>query len=103
MTQHQITKNYNSEYEDLIQQSRTMQKQLNQIIPKNILNISTITIYEDILENFTKSVELELESNKHFANYISSGNQSENQRSIDILSQADISENQILDSYKSLP
>jgi hypothetical protein len=89
----QITKNYNSEYEDLIQQSKTMQKQLNQIIPNNTLNTSAFTMYEDILGTLIKSVELELESNKHFANYISSGNQSENQRSIDFLSQAYKSEN----------
>jgi len=96
----QITKEYNSEFEDVVEQAKSMQKQLNQIMPNNI---STLPIYENVLGNFTKSVELELESNKHFANYISSGNQSENQMSIDLLSKAFIYENDMLNSYQSLP
>ena len=96
----QITKEYNSEFEDVAEQAKSMQKQLNQIMPNNI---SKLPIYENVLGNFTKSVELELESNKHFANYISSGNQSENQMSIDLLSKAFIYENDMLNSYQSLP
>lgn len=99
----QITKNYTSEFEDLIKQAQSMQKQFNQNLSNNISNTTTFTVYENVLGNFTKSVELELESNKHFANYISSGNQSENQKSIDLLSKAFIYENKMLESYKSLP
>lgn len=96
----QITKDYNSEFENVVEQSQSMQKQLNKIIPNTK---STLPIYEDVVGNFTKSIELELESNKHFAAYISSGNQSENQKSIDILYQAFIYENKMLESCKSLP
>ena len=96
----QITKEYNSEFEDVVEQAQSVQKQLNQIIPNNI---SKLPIYENVLGNFTKSVEFELGSNKHFANYISSGNQSENQMSIDLLSKAFIYENDMLNSYQSLP
>jgi hypothetical protein len=42
-----------------------MRKQLNQILSNNISNTTTFTVYESVLGNFTKSVELELESNKH--------------------------------------
>ena len=96
----QITNEYNSEFEDIIKQAQSMQKQLNQIIPNNT---SALPIYENVLGNFTKSVELELESNKQFSNYISSGNQSENQKSIDLLSKAFIYENNMLNTYQSLP
>ena len=95
-----ITNEYNSEFEDVVEQAQSMQKQLNQIIPNNT---SALPIYENVVGNFTKSVELELESNKQFSNYISSGNQSENQKSIDLLSKAFIYENNMLNTYQSLP
>ena len=79
-----ITNNYLPKYENLVNQSKTLQP------PKQ---------YQNATDLYTKSLESELQSYMHFRNYLSTNNSTENELSKRLLSDAF---NHEIDSFKAL-
>jgi type II secretory pathway pseudopilin PulG len=70
-----ITNDYLPKYKALLNESKT-------------LNPPPTKLYQNAVKLYTKSIELELESNTYFRNYLSTGNLAENETSSRLLSDA---------------
>jgi ferritin len=79
-----IINDYIPKYENLVNQSKTLQP------PKQFQNATNV---------YTKSLESELQSNVHFKNYVSTNNSTENKLSSQFLQEA---ANHELDAFKAL-
>jgi len=79
-----ITDNYEQKYQNLIKEAKALQP------PKEFRNATDL---------YTKSLELELQSNNHFRNYLSNNNSTENNLSSKLLSD---SFNYELEAFKKL-
>jgi hypothetical protein len=71
-----ITNDYLPKYKGLLNES------------KALTHSPPTKLYQNALELYTKSIELELESNIDFRNYLSTGNLAENETSSRLLSDA---------------
>ena len=82
-----ITNDYLPKYKDLINESKTLNPPTKQ--------------YQNAVELYAKSIELELESNIDFRNYLSTGNLAENETSTRLLSDALRYETDSFTAFKS--
>jgi hypothetical protein len=74
---------------------------LNEII-SSVKNASVQHEYKSLLNNYIVSVESEIDSYSRFNNYLLTGNRTENNLSMDLLSKAFNYETQAINEYKKL-
>jgi type II secretory pathway pseudopilin PulG len=109
---HMLTQNYQKEvgkWQAKQYDNKTMISITNDYLPKyklllnesKTLNPPPTKIYQNALELYTKSIELELESNTDFRNYLSTGNLAENETSSRLLSDALRYETDSFTAFKS--
>lgn len=65
------------------------------------IQVPPVQSYNDAIGNFSTSIESEISSNRHFANYLVSGNQTENELSLRLLSDALLYERKAFDAFES--
>ena len=84
-----ITNAYLPQYQEILNRTEALQ------VPPSAPS------YDNAVGNLSKSIESEITSNKHIANYLTNGNQTENELSLQLLSDAFLYERKAFDAFES--
>jgi hypothetical protein len=87
--------------ETLIQKTNDYTSTLENI-SKKMENFSTSKEYSPIFQSYLKSINSEIDSNKHFVKYLETGNITENKISEDLFSKAAEYENQAIGAFNRI-